>query len=150
CPREARRARERLAHLPPELPRAKANPERRDEPEELRVHGVHPRSPHEPGPRQPGEVSDRVQTGQGLDTFGTSKCTEALSRTNSWRTGCPGYSNFSVFTAGLWWQQWMPGGRRPQGRQGFGFLQEGNMGIETVGFVQIATAATPKGAVLYG
>jgi len=24
------------------------------------------------------------------------------------------------------------------------------MGIETVGFVQIATAATPKGAVLYG
>src|SRR5262245_66440119 len=41
-------------------------------------------------------------------------------------------------------------GRRPQGRQGFGFLQEGNMGIETVGFVQIATAATPKGAVLYG
>src|SRR4029453_2324842 len=32
CPREARRARERLAHLPPELPRAKANPERRDDP----------------------------------------------------------------------------------------------------------------------
>src|SRR5262249_37144166 len=81
CPREARRARERLAHLPPEVPRAKANPERRDEPEELRVHGVHPRSPHEHGSRQPGEVSDRVQTGEGLDTFGTSKCTESLSRT---------------------------------------------------------------------
>ena len=32
----------------------------------------------------------------------------------------------------------------------FGFLQEGNMTIETVSFAQIATAVTPKGAVLYG
>jgi len=32
----------------------------------------------------------------------------------------------------------------------FGFLQEGNMTVETVSFAQIATAVTPKGAVLYG
>src|SRR5262249_22650258 len=94
CPREARRARERLAHLPPELPRAKANPEPRDEPEALRVHGVHPRCPHEHGPRQPGEVSDRGLTGEGLDTFGTSKCTESLSRANLGRTESPGLRQF--------------------------------------------------------
>src|SRR5262249_12258851 len=81
CPREARRARERLAHLPPELPRAKANPERRDEPEELRVHRVHPDPRASTTLATPGEASDRVQTGEGLDTFGTSKFTESLSRT---------------------------------------------------------------------
>jgi hypothetical protein len=32
----------------------------------------------------------------------------------------------------------------------FGFLQEGNMAIEMISFAQIATAVTPKGAVLYG
>jgi len=35
-------------------------------------------------------------------------------------------------------------------RQSFGFLQEGKMAVETVSFAQIATAVTPKGAVLYG
>jgi len=32
----------------------------------------------------------------------------------------------------------------------FGFLREGNMAIEMISFAQIATAVTPKGAVLYG
>ena len=35
-------------------------------------------------------------------------------------------------------------------RWSFGFPQEGNMASETVSFAQIATAVTPKGAVLYG